>query len=326
MSVLKRLSASLIVLRPTKNSSKGFEVIMVQRSKKMKFAGSSWVFPGGVYDDGDGHGEVNGFKFAENLQMLQKIAFRETFEEVGILPLSRNEVPTLDAASWKEWRSKVHDDASQWDSFLSASGIDQTTSMKPCPSFCCFLTPEFEAKRSKRQYLTHFLITSIPFREELGKETSTSPQFWFHDDVDNNENVRSLWIKPADALRRHAAGEFPMFPPQFYLLQRLCAFENVADAVDSASWFCRGTNSSSVAMVMQPEVHKSIKSGLALPFDESHQTYPGPPGARHRFINFGSKDGMQLSMNNIAALHIVGSTDKHHWRWKGSNPETLSRL
>ena len=55
---LKRLAASLIVLRQKNSAIPGdkFEILLVQRSRTMKFATSTWVFPGGVYDKADGDG------------------------------------------------------------------------------------------------------------------------------------------------------------------------------------------------------------------------------------------------------------------------------
>ena len=71
---LKRLAASLIVLRQKNSAIPGdkFEILLVQRSRTMKFATSTWVFPGGVYDKADGDGVEDGLSFAENVDVLRR--------------------------------------------------------------------------------------------------------------------------------------------------------------------------------------------------------------------------------------------------------------
>ena len=112
-----------------------------------------------------------------------------------------------------------------------------------------------------------------------------------------------------------------MFPPQFYLLQRLSAFDSASDAVKGSNWFCSGSGNNGgenkLAIVMQPEGVPGDNSALSLPFDEAHKTHPGPKGALHRIGGFMSKEGMQLMMNDIAAPHVVGNEGLGRWKWPG---------
>ena len=318
MSILKRLSSSLIVLRPSANNT--YEILLIQRSRKMKFAGQNWVFPGGVYDVSDGNGETDGFQFSNNFDVIRDIALRECFEETGIVPIKNNAAPSssnMTASTWQEWRERIHNDASLWKTFVSEQL--NADSIHKCPSLCCFLTPKFEAERSKRQYLTHFLITSIPSQKET---TSQHEAHWYQDNIDNSENVRSVWMTPQEALKQYNKGDMPMFPPQFYILQRLCAFKSVKEAIDSAQWFSRDASNidSSLAIVMQPETNSNVAESLVLPYDEYHQTYPGTKGAIHRMDVF-TKNKMQVHMNAIAAEKVVGKKNDA-WRWN----KTSSKL
>ena len=319
---LKRLAASLIVLRQKNSAIPGdkFEILLVQRSRTMKFATSTWVFPGGVYDKADGDGVEDGLSFAENVDVLRKTCMREAFEETGLLPLSASAAKKAprDKSSWKEWREKVHDDASQWPTFrntILSGGSDLFTQVSP---ICCFLTPEMEAARSGRQYLTHFFVCEVDARNDDPIETLPP---WAIADVDDNETVNAEWISPIEAIKRSKAGTLLMFPPQFYLLQRLSAFDSASDAVKGSNWFCSGSGNNGgenkLAIVMQPEGVPGDNSALSLPFDEAHKTHPGPKGALHRIGGFMSKEGMQLMMNDIAAPHVVGNEGLGRWKWPG---------
>ena len=152
---LKRLAASLVFLREKKSAVPGdqFEVLLVQRSRTMKFATSTWVFPGGVYDIAEGNGVHDGLSFSTDVGILRKICLREAFEETGLLPLSEETANSAvrDKQSWKTWRDRVHEDASKWEDFkLEHFGNQQGIFSKVDP-ICCFLTPELEAARSGRQ-------------------------------------------------------------------------------------------------------------------------------------------------------------------------------
>jgi 8-oxo-dGTP pyrophosphatase MutT (NUDIX family) len=52
--------------------------------------------------------------------------------------------------------------------------------------------------------------------------------------VDGGEIVDHGWIRPEDALGRHAAGEIELLPPTFVTLADLAAHESVACALDAA--------------------------------------------------------------------------------------------
>ncbi|WP_392543292.1 NUDIX domain-containing protein [Oryzobacter telluris] len=73
-----------------------------------------------------------------------------------------------------------------------------------------WVTPAFEPRR----YDTWILAAAMPAGQEA-RETST-------------ESDRSGWVRAADLLARHAAGEVRMLPPTVVSLQQLGAFEDAA--------------------------------------------------------------------------------------------------
>ncbi|MBR9911882.1 MAG: NUDIX hydrolase [Gammaproteobacteria bacterium] len=69
-------AASVILLRP---ASAGFEVLMLLRAGAIKFAGATWVFPGGRIEDSDAPA---GDRFT--LEAAKSAAARECREEAGL--------------------------------------------------------------------------------------------------------------------------------------------------------------------------------------------------------------------------------------------------
>lgn len=52
--------------------------------------------------------------------------------------------------------------------------------------------------------------------------------------IDGGEIVDHLWVRPEDALVRHAAGEVQLVPPTWVTLTKLASYDTAADAVTAA--------------------------------------------------------------------------------------------
>lgn len=73
-------------------------------------------------------------------------------------------------------------------------------------------------------------------------EAPTRIRTWFFlvmapeaDPIPSPDEVRELaWIRPADALARHGAGEWTLFPPTWLTLHQLSAFADADSAMSSA--------------------------------------------------------------------------------------------
>jgi 8-oxo-dGTP pyrophosphatase MutT (NUDIX family) len=70
-----REASSVCLVRDT---GRGLEVLMVQRTLSARFMGGAWVFPGGAVDDEDDRGRATG------LDRWHTAALRELVEETGI--------------------------------------------------------------------------------------------------------------------------------------------------------------------------------------------------------------------------------------------------
>lgn len=69
-------AATVVLLR---DGEHGLEVLLLRRAKEIKFAGNSWVFPGGRIDAGDYSAGSDNV-----LAAARKAAVRETMEEAGV--------------------------------------------------------------------------------------------------------------------------------------------------------------------------------------------------------------------------------------------------
>jgi len=82
--------------------------------------------------------------------------------------------------------------------------------------FSRWITPELIATR----FDTHFFVVRLP----TGAQAA----------ADGVECVDERWIRPADALEAHAAGELPLVFPTFKHLQELAAYETVEELLAHA--------------------------------------------------------------------------------------------
>ncbi len=105
-----RPAATVILLRKSHNT--GFEVLLLQRSKTMSFAGGFWVFPGGVIDTNEYDANHN-ILDPHNVLMLEsakRAARREALEECsitlntdGFVYYSHWITPTAEAKRFSTW-------------------------------------------------------------------------------------------------------------------------------------------------------------------------------------------------------------------------------
>jgi 8-oxo-dGTP pyrophosphatase MutT (NUDIX family) len=199
-------------------------VLMLERTRRAVFGPGATVFPGGAVDPGDQAAGVvqrivgiddAAASAAQGLAQgglgFRVAAVRECFEEAGIL-LAR------DAASG---RPAEHDDglaAARAD--LNAGSLafgdllltnDLVFDASELRVFSHWLTPQ----GAPRRYNTWFFVAPAPVGEE-----------GTHDD---NELVASEWIRPADALARHASGHIDLIFPTEMSLRALSRYDNSHD-------------------------------------------------------------------------------------------------
>lgn len=220
--VATRPAATVLLLRDATaaDGAGGIEVLMTRRSDKASFAPGAYVFPGGGIDALDAapdtHAAADRRPTQSDLHLTQAIAaIRESFEELGILlarhthgPRQGQMADAQDIAAIDRHQPFVAQCAARG-LRLAADGV--------------FLLAHWITDRDlPRRFDVPFLVARMPEGQEPV--------------ADEAEQFEPVWVRPADALARHEAGQFFMIFPTIRTLQRLAAFgstQAVFDALQS---------------------------------------------------------------------------------------------
>jgi recombination protein RecT len=197
-----RLAATVLLLRDT---PQGVEVLMTRRSTTASFAPGAYVFPGGGIDAADAQAHAQSTRRAtqSELHLTQAIAaIRESFEELGVL-LARHadgsHVTTADIASLDR---KAPFAAQCRERGLTLAGDE------------VFVLAHWVTDRDlPRRFDVPFLVARMP--------EGQSPV------ADEAEQFEPVWVRPAEALARHAAGGFFIIFPTIRTLEKLQHYADV---------------------------------------------------------------------------------------------------
>lgn len=188
-------SASVILLRRDP-----FEVLMMRRNEASSFVPGAWVFPGGVLDADDARGD------ADEDDALRRCAVREVFEETGI---------------WLGAPFDGRDDARR----RLLGGEPVMAALEPhlgdAPGRLVLTARWITPIGVPKRYDTRFFLA------EVGDDAEGTP--------DDAEGLELLWLRPADALARHAAGTFPLVFPTIRNLEALAAYPDRRTLLDERS-------------------------------------------------------------------------------------------
>lgn len=212
--VAPRPAATVLLLRDATGAQGGIEVLMTRRSDQASFAPGAYVFPGGGIDALDAapetHAAADRRPTQSDVHLTQAIAaIRESFEELGVL-LAR------------------HAADGRW---AGASDIAALDRHQPFVAQCSarglrlaadsvFLLAHWTTDRDlPRRFDVPFLVARMP----AGQEPV----------ADEAEQFEPVWVRPADALARHEAGQFFMIFPTIRTLQRLAAFATTQAVFDA---------------------------------------------------------------------------------------------
>lgn len=197
-------AATLMVLR---DGAEGLEVFMTRRAATMAFAPNAMVFPGGKVDDEDHLDSAT-----HPLRAFQNAVLREAFEEVGLL-LARIDDQVLSSARWQSLmthRAPIARREVLFQQFLFAQGL------VPDYDTLTYVSRWITPPKFPKRFDTRFFIAEMP-----------SEQILQHD---GSEAVASEWMRPQDLLDRSANGQETIFPPTYWMLSDLTAFDTVAAA------------------------------------------------------------------------------------------------
>lgn len=193
----------------------GPEIFMLRRSARSVFLPEMFVFPGGAVDPEDfeiardrllREPEIPRAEREASDGAFEAAALREAFEEAGILLAARRDgsAVKLEAEQLRGARAALHAGSTSFPEVLEALHI--VLDARRLWHFSHWITPPSESRR----FDTHFYLATAP-SEQLASS-------------DEIETHAGLWIAPAEALRRHAAGDFPMIFPTISHLRRLAEY------------------------------------------------------------------------------------------------------
>ena len=208
-----RPAATVLLLRDGTgpDGQPGTEVLMTRRSMSASFAPGAYVFPGGGIDAADAaaHGLARHRPQQDGTALTQAVAaIRESFEELGILLAYHADGRMADAGTV----AALDRNAPLLDQ-CRAQGLQLAADQ-------VFVLAHWITDRDlPRRFDVPFLVARVP----AGQEPV----------ADETEQFEPVWVRPADALARHAAGQFFLIFPTIRTLERLQNYASV-DAVLAA--------------------------------------------------------------------------------------------
>ncbi len=206
-----RAAATVLLLRDAPGG--GLEVLMTRRSPQASFAPGAYVFPGGAIDPQDAESATHAQADRRPAQAPDRItqavaAIRESFEELGVLLARRPDGRFATAED-----IAALDRGAPFIAQCAARGLRLAAD-------AVFLLAHWTADRDlPKRFDVPFLVALMP----QGQEPV----------ADETEQFEPVWVRPRDALDRHAAGQFFMIFPTIRTLERLAEFAS-ADAVLAA--------------------------------------------------------------------------------------------
>ena len=233
-----RDAATVMVVRdahpdPAAPDASVLEVLMLRRQLKSVFVGGAYVFPGGGLDAEDRSDEIaercTGRDERESSALLEidsgglgyfVAVIRECFEEAGLLLAEGPDGPISFAdaavdARFREHRRRLNSSEATFAGILQAEGL--TLPLDRLCYFSHWITPE----GAPRRYDTRFFVAIVP-----------EGQVALHDDT---EVVASEWVRPDDALARHAAGELDLMFPTVKHLESIGRFPTAGELWSAAA-------------------------------------------------------------------------------------------
>jgi 8-oxo-dGTP pyrophosphatase MutT (NUDIX family) len=222
--VAPRDAATVIVAR---DASAGIETFMLRRHLNSDFVGGAYVFPGGTVDPEDrdsrfvsriaGIGEDLRRALGEATVPLLAAAFRETFEEAGIL-LARDKhgtpVRLLDDDRWGKHRADLN---ARTRTFLE---ILEETEVILDATLIRFWSRIVTPLGAPKRYDARFFVARMPEGQEP-----------LHDDV---ETTASVWVDPGVAAAEGRAGKFQIIFPTRRTLEQVDEFSDVDQLLAAA--------------------------------------------------------------------------------------------
>jgi recombination protein RecT len=205
-----RQAATVLLLRDATDphGQQQLEVLMTRRSMSASFAPGAYVFPGGGIDalDAASHDQARQRQGQTASDLTRAIAaIRESFEELGLLLAWRNDGQPADAR-----------DLARLDRSQPLAAQCQALGLQLAADQVYWLAHWITDRDLPRRFDVPFLVARMPADQQPV--------------ADETEQFEPVWVRPSEALRRHAAGQFFIIFPTIRTLERLQAYASV-DAV-----------------------------------------------------------------------------------------------
>jgi 8-oxo-dGTP pyrophosphatase MutT (NUDIX family) len=237
-----RDAATVMLVRDAVDQSgmPAVEVCMLRRNLASEFVAGAYVFPGGSVDPGDrgpaAEALCRGRTDAEASAILGVdsgglafwvAALRECFEESGVMLAQRRDDSRPDHGDLLDTRDP--DVAKRFAAYRLAVNEGRVGLLDVCQEedlvlaadnvhyVSHWITPEL----APRRYDTRFFITAAP-----------PDQVASHDE---GETIATIWVRPADALARHASGDIELLPPTIANLKSIRPHRSTAEVMAWAS-------------------------------------------------------------------------------------------
>lgn len=233
-------AATVIIFRNCPNGGPP-EILMVQRTKEMRFAGGAAVFPGGKVDPAD-HDLARRIApgGADLIQVAARIAgVRETLEETGLAIAVTRQLSGSEVADARRFLLEQGALGPVLERFDWQLDLGQ---LVPFARWCPRRDDTFDA----RFYLANLGTGAVDI------------------EVDATENTRLFWASARDALNMADSGDISVIFPTRCNLDRLALFSSFDDARAHAEAHPIETISASVYEV-DGEKWLSIPEGLGYP-------------------------------------------------------------
>ncbi|MBX3632047.1 MAG: MBL fold metallo-hydrolase [Simplicispira sp.] len=209
------LAATVLLVRDAPEGDGGLQVLMTRRSAKASFAPGAYVFPGGGIDALDAdpatHAACERRPGQTDEQLTQAVAaIRESFEELGILLARHADGRLADATD-----IAALDRHAPFAAQCAARGLRLAADE-------VFVLARWTGDRDlPRRFDVPFLIARMP-----GGQVPVA---------DEAEQFEPVWVRPLQALARHATGSFFMIYPTIRTLERLAGFESAGALLEACA-------------------------------------------------------------------------------------------
>lgn len=239
-------AATVVVFRNAPDGGPA-ELLMLERSGKMRFAGGAAVFPGGKVDPADRElADSLDHRLEPHDAASRVAAIRETLEEAGLAVGLAQKVSAQEAA---EAREMLLAEAALAPVLTRFGWMPDLSALHPWARWC----PQWERAFDTRFYLANLGTGAVDIA------------------VDDTENSHMFWASAREALAMAERGEISVIFPTLRNLERLAQFSSFAEASAFAARFPMRTISPE-RVEIDGVMHLTIPDDLGYPVTSQPMT------------------------------------------------------